>query len=119
MRIIHCVPVLMAAAFFGTAPVLAQSTGQGVIEIEGPLEATGVENGNSVIKVMGLTVVVTPDTKLTSPRRRSPMAIWRTGRHCPAGRSLASSAAMPSSRERATSPASMQSRSMSSPPSTT
>lgn len=67
MRIIPCVPVLMAAALFCAAPALAQSSSRGVIEIEGPLEAVGVENGNSVIKVMGLTVVVTPDTKLTSP----------------------------------------------------
>ncbi|WP_158045938.1 hypothetical protein [Skermanella pratensis] len=67
MRIIHCVPALAAAVLFCTVPAMAQGSGQGVIEIEGPLEAAGVESGNSVIKVMGLTVVVTPATKLTSP----------------------------------------------------
>ncbi|UEM01310.1 hypothetical protein JL101_014935 [Skermanella rosea] len=67
MRITFCVPVLMAAVLFHAAPAPAQSFGQGVIEIEGPLEAAGVENGTTVIKVMGLTVFVTPDTKLTSP----------------------------------------------------
>jgi hypothetical protein len=59
--------LMTASILLCAAPAMAQSSRQGVIEIEGPLEAASGENGAKTIKVMGLTVNITPDTKMASP----------------------------------------------------
>jgi hypothetical protein len=67
MRAIRSSLLMTAALLLCAAPAAAQSTKQGLVEMEGPLEFAGAQNGANVIKVLGVTVTVTPSTKLTSP----------------------------------------------------
>ena len=67
MRILRSTLFVTTALLFCASSALAQSSKQGVLEIEGPLEAATVENGATTVKVMGLTVKILPETKLASP----------------------------------------------------
>jgi hypothetical protein len=67
MRIIYSSLLMTTALLLCVAPATAQSIKQGLVEIEGPLEFAGAENGANVVKVLGIKVTITPNTKLTSP----------------------------------------------------